>query len=116
MAGRLLGACNQIRMEPHLICVVTPGLCRCGFVSDTDSVGPHSFCCETAVTAHGGSNVSFGTSAAALHHDFRSPVACLFPFLQSPSLVALFLPMSTVLHGVVTRCLHSEAPCSGGST
>lgn len=44
-------------MEPHLISVVTLGLCRCGVVSDTEVSGglvcPH--CChETAVTANGG--------------------------------------------------------------
>lgn len=43
-------------MEPHLICVVTLGLCRCGFFSDTEmsggSVCPHP-CHKTAVTANG---------------------------------------------------------------
>lgn len=44
-------------MEPHLICVVTPGLYRCGVVSNTEMSGGLVclHCChETAVTANGG--------------------------------------------------------------
>lgn len=57
MAGRALGAQQLGQYGATSDLVVTPGLCRCGFVSDTEGSGdsdcPHSFH-ETAVTANGG--------------------------------------------------------------
>lgn len=94
-------------MEPHLICVVTLGLCRCGFVSDTETSGglvcPH--CChETAVTAKGGEGglyrklvkrlLQVGLQQCSLISNHPSSIACLFDFLRLPSPVALFPPTS----------------------
>lgn len=95
-------------MEPHLICVVTLGLCRCGFVSNTEmsggSVCPH--CChETAVTANGGEGELYRKLVKHLlqvrlqhcslisNHPFFNCMG-FFYFLQSPSSVTPFPPTS----------------------
>jgi len=95
-------------MEPQLICVVSPGLCRCGFVSDIEMSGGLvcPYCChETAVTAHEGERelyrklvkrlLQVGLQHCSLISDcpfFNCMV--FFYFLQSPSPVALFPPTS----------------------
>lgn len=112
-------------MEPHLICVVTPGLCRCGFVSNTEMSGglvcPH--CChKTAVTANGGEGELYRKSVkhllpVGLQHcsliSNRPFFNCMgfFYFLQSPSSVTVFPPMSREQGRAVCRAAaHAAFP------
>lgn len=114
-------------MEPHLICVVTPGLCRCGFVSDTAISGglvcPH--CChETAVTANGEEGELYREWVKPLlqiklqhcslisNHDFFNCMGCFFYFLQSPSSVTPSPPgRGQDRAGLSAGQLPSRLPC-----